>query len=439
MSLTTPLRQARCYSVGNKGPLKVLGIETSCDDTSIAVVTSDRRILGEYKKAQWDIHSPFNGIVPKLASQAHKDVIDEAVDGALLKANLKIEDIDAIAVTTGPGIAFALEVGLNKARQLSKEHNKPFLSVNHLEGHCLVARLSDPSLEFPFMTLLVSGGHTQLLVCHGVGSYTLLGNTLDDSVGEALDKSARMLGCTFGEVDDGHQIYRNIHGGEAIEILARRGKPIHKFTIPMQGSKNCDFSFSGLKSSMMRIIAKIKEGNADGELTLQDKYDLAASFQDASIKHLEKKTMAALIWYNANLGRLHNGILFQRLKGLVITGGVSKNQMLRRRFDIISADQRVPLFFPEMHLCTDNGAMIAWAGIEMYNHNKTSNPDDAFFLPVWPLDSNPCIFRSNLKEKDVKLRKEWYTSNVEKYGPGSKHKAATNNFEQRQVVEDKDK
>ncbi|GAM21694.1 hypothetical protein SAMD00019534_048690, partial [Acytostelium subglobosum LB1] len=405
----------------------ILGIETSCDDTSVAVVDSNRNIRSEYRKAQWDIHKKFNGVVPKLASDAHKAVIDEAVEQALAMANTDINAIDAIAVTTGPGIALSLEVGLEKGRQLAKQYNKPFISVNHLEGHCLACRLSCPDIQFPFMTLLVSGGHSQLLVCHGVSSYTLLGNTLDDSVGEALDKTARMLGCGFGEVDDGDKKYTNIHGGEAIEILSRKGDPKRfPFTIPLIGSKNCDFSFSGLKSSVKRLIGELTADKPNGELSNRDRFDLAASFQYCAFKHLEKKTLKAITWYNSKLNTTVNGKLFEPLRGLVVTGGVSKNKKLRQQFEELGTQVGVQSYFPEPALCTDNGTMIAWAGIEMYKHKMFTAPEDAYYLPVWPLDPSPIsLFESNLKPKDIKIREGWYKDVVEKYGPTTNNSSSS--------------
>ncbi|EGG19411.1 O-sialoglycoprotein endopeptidase [Cavenderia fasciculata] len=455
----------------------VMGIETSCDDTSVAIVKGDRTILSQCDIAQWDIHRKFGGIVPKLAKESHEKNIDRAIECALKDANKSIEEIDAIAVTMGPGIAFSLDVGLEKARQLAKKHSIPFLGVNHLEGHCLTCRLSDEGahVQFPFLVLLVSGGHTQLLICHAVGQYTQIGNTLDDSVGEALDKAARLLGCEFGELHDGEKLYKNIHGGEAIEILAKKGN--HKgytLPIPMVSSLNCDFSFSGLKSHLKKTIDSLKEKNQQqqqqqqqqeeqdnttndnklqlvGGLTNQQRYDLAASFQFTVFMHLVKKTERAFDWYIHNTNKTisqatsvpskkskssnqnnnqnnnnnnnqnngsHGDVLLSPPTCLVVTGGVSKNQMLRKFYQEISSFYKLPVVFPNPSLCTDNGAMIAWAGIEMLKEDLNIDPDDAFYIPVWPLDpSPPTLFATNLTNETINQRKKWFTDTVEKYSP----------------------
>ncbi|KYQ92405.1 O-sialoglycoprotein endopeptidase [Tieghemostelium lacteum] len=419
----------------------VLGIETSCDDTSIGIVRSDGTILGESKLSQWDIHKEHRGIVPNLASEQHRLNIDKSIDLALhekFKDGLSIQDdIDVIAVTTGPGLAFSLQVGLEKAKELSRQYNKELCSVNHLEGHCLVVRMENIELEFPFLTLLISGGHSQILVCRGVSDYQCLGNTLDDSIGEALDKAARILDCEFGSVYDGHQHYYNIHGGEAIEILARRASPDanerFKFSIPMKESKNCDFSFSGLKSSLKRYVDQLKS-QSGSELSLQDRCDLASSFQNTAFSHLENKLKKSLNWYYGKStmdGKKKNKKLSQqqeiagtetmpkreKLNGLVVSGGVSKNQYLRERLETLSKEFDLKCYFPSPKLCTDNGTMIAWAGVEMYNKGMvTKDLDKLFYIPYWPLDKNPVnLFDSNLKEKDQKIRSNWFNDIKNKY------------------------
>ncbi|KAF2074757.1 hypothetical protein CYY_003945 [Polysphondylium violaceum] len=420
-------------------PFTVIGIETSCDDTSVGIVDSSGKILGEYKVSQWNLHKVHNGIVPTIASKAHKEVIDQVVEGALENASMKIEDVDVIAVTVGPGMAHSLEVGVKKASQLAIKYKKPFCSVNHLEGHSLVARLNQPHIEFPFFTILISGGHTQLLICHGVSNYTLLGTTCDDSIGEALDKAARIIDCRFGEVFDGEKIISNIHGGQAIEILAEKGNPsIYPFNVPMLNSGNCDFSFSGLKSELQRRVGKIKQTNTADErpLTLQEQQDFAASFQECAFKHLENKVTRALNWYyNKPMGSKKTKAAIAKknklkeqdeqqqpetiekapLKGIVVSGGVAQNQKLRKQLESISKKFRLPLYFPPTSLCTDNGTMIAWAGVEMYRNKMTSNPETVFYIPVWPLDKNNNqnqFFKSTLKEKEQEIRKGWYNNVV---------------------------
>eukprot|EP01132_Coremiostelium_polycephalum_P003633 gene3633-4524_t len=424
-----------------KKPFIVLGIETSCDDTCVGIISSDKKILGDYSKPQWSIHKENGGIHPKLASNAHTEVMDQAVDTALKESKLTMDDVDVVAVTSGPGIALSLQVGLEKAKSLARQFNKPFCAVNHMEGHSLIVRLLE-EVEFPYLTLLVSGGHTQMLVCRGVSNYTQIGNTLDDAVGEALDKAARALGCSFGELDDGFTVHKNIHGGQAIEILAQRGdKSVFNFKIPMTHSANCDFSFSGLKTTFQNAVDACKLESGTGELTLRDKYDLAASFQYVIFEHIINKLTKALDWYQFNQNGSNRPdrptmvspsgkkiktkslidsrhlMEFPPLKGFVVSGGVAKNKYLRSKLEQVAASYQIPIHFPDPSLCNDNGVMIAWAGAEMYNLGMTSDPDKTIYIPIWPLDKNPLpIFKSNLKEKDQELRKNWYSNIVERFG-----------------------
>jgi len=422
----------------------VIGIETSCDDTSVGIVSSDGKILGECKMTQWNLHREHNGIVPTIASKAHREVIDQVVQGALNNASMTMDDVDVVAVTVGPGMAHSLDVGVKKASQLAIQHNKPFCSVNHLEGHALVVRLDQPDIKFPFFTILVSGGHTQLLICHGVSDYTLLGTTNDDSIGEALDKAARLIDCKFGEVYDGEMIITNIHGGRAIEILAQKGDPsIHKFNTPMLNSGNCDFSFSGLKSELQRRVNRVKQLNPDGILTLQDQRNFAAGFQECAFKHLENKITRALNWYynkplsskqtkSANLSKQSTPAsqpiveIRPPLKGIVVSGGVAQNEKLRSQLESISKQFKLPLYFPPTSLCTDNGVMIAWAGVEMYRNQMISDPQTVYYIPVWPLDKKQNqLFKSTLKEKDQKIRKGWYDNVVNMFTKDNEDSSST--------------
>ncbi|KAN0027795.1 hypothetical protein ACTFIV_009619 [Dictyostelium citrinum] len=454
----------------NKKSFNVIGIETSCDDTSIGIVNSEGKILAEYSKPQWLLHKAHNGIVPLIASEAHQNEIDNAIKKTLDKAGMTMNDIDVIAVTTGPGMAKSLEVGLNKAKELHREFKKPFCSVNHMEGHSLVVRMEDHSIEFPFLTVLVSGGHSQILICNGVSNYQLIGNTLDDSIGEALDKAARIIGCPYGQVWDGQRLVENIHGGQAIEILASKGDPnSYHFSLPLNGSKNCDFSFSGIKSSLSRLVKEIKLKSSitnttttsaetattktttttttttkttktnssiidKNELSFIDQCNLAASFQNIAFNHLEHRIKKSLDWYynlkspkemKKELKLKATGvkppiktIKREPLKGIVISGGVSKNKDLRKRLNYIGKQYKLPIYFPRPELCNDNGIMIAWAGVEMFKKGLTAeDPEKVIYLPVWPLDLNPKqIFDSNLKEKDKQIRNNWYTDIIKKYG-----------------------
>ncbi|KAK5583406.1 hypothetical protein RB653_004999 [Dictyostelium firmibasis] len=427
----------------------VIGIETSCDDTSIGIVNSEGKILGEYSKSQWSLHREHNGIVPIIAYDAHRNEIDNAIEQTLSKACMKMSDIDVVAVTTGPGMGKSLEVGLNKAKELVREYNKPFCSVNHMEGHSLVVRMEDQSIEFPFLTVLVSGGHSQILICNGISNYQLIGNTLDDSIGEALDKAARILGCPYGQVWDGKSLIENVHGGQAIEILASKGDVnSYHFSLPMKGSNNCDFSFSGLKSSLKRLVNEIKTSSTSTStftpitnaspiektqsLSFIDQCNLAASFQNIAFNHLEHRIKKSLDWYynlkpqnkkkkesqSTNATDTSNETNRVPLKGIVVSGGVSKNKELRKRLDNIGNHYKLPIYFPRPELCNDNGTMIAWAGVEMFKKGMIEeNPEKVIYLPTWPLDLNPKqIFVSNLKEKDKQIRKNWYNDTINKYG-----------------------
>ncbi|EAL61633.1 hypothetical protein DDB_G0291299 [Dictyostelium discoideum AX4] len=457
-------------NINNKKIFNVIGIETSCDDTSIGIVNSEGKIMAEYSKPQWSLHKVHNGIVPSIAFEAHQNEIDNAIEKTLDKAGMTMEDIDVIAVTTGPGMGKSLEVGLNKAKQLYREFKKPFCSVNHMEGHSLVVRMENHSIEFPFLIVLVSGGHSQILICNDVSKYQLIGNTLDDSIGEALDKAARILGCPYGQVWDGQSLIENIHGGQAIEILASKGDPnSHHFTLPMKDSNNCDFSFSGIKSSLARLVKEIKSKSSssssitnntttktttttttttiittetnnlitdENELSFVDKCNLAASFQNVAFNHLEHRIKKSLDWYyNFKTPKQKKNELLasktksgkppaieiikrEPLKGIVVSGGVSKNNNLRKRIDDIGKRYNLPIYFPRPELCNDNGTMIAWAGVEMFKKGMTvDDPEKVIYLPVWPLDLNPKqIFKSNLKEKDKQIRKGWYDNTIKKYG-----------------------
>jgi N6-L-threonylcarbamoyladenine synthase len=339
----------------NRSPFLVLGIESSCDDTGAAVLSSDGRILGEALAKQNEIHQEWGGVVPGLAREAHVSNIDRVVETALAKANLKsIADVDAIAVTVGPGLEICLRVGCEKAAELAQLYNKPFVGVHHLEAHILMARLpaqegTDSTssggpveeITFPFLALLVSGGHCQLLECRGVGRYWILGGTLDDSLGEAYDKTARMLGLPVGG-----------GGGPAVENLARIGDPkAVALSVPMQSRKDCDFSFAGLKTNVRRACEKLAaergvERIEDLEET--DKANVAASFQNVAIKHVEQRIRLAMQMMER-----------QGIKTLALVGGVAANQELRTRLQAICDERDWRMAVPPPWLCTDQGAYVS--------------------------------------------------------------------------------
>ena len=317
--------------------MKILGIETSCDETAASIVTDKKEILSNVIISQITEHQKFGGVVPEIASRAHLNYLQEVIEKALKDADTKLADLDAIAVTSGPGLIGGLLVGIMFAKGLSFASNKPLLAINHLEGHALTARLTN-EVQFPYLMLLVSGGHCQILVVKQVGVYHKLGGTLDDAVGESFDKVAKMLGLDYP-------------GGPIIEKLALQGNPLsYNFPQSMKGREGCDFSFSGLKTAVRLVIEKT-------ELNSQNISDICASFQ---------KTVANIL-----LDRLHNAIkiaqiMHPELKQLVIAGGVAANQYLYDQIRSNMLEYNLETIAPPIKLCTDNAAMIAWAGVERF-------------------------------------------------------------------------
>ena len=336
----------------------VLGIETSCDETAAAVVTGERAILADLVRSQTAAHAPFGGIVPEIAARAHLECLDSLIAEALRRAGITFDDLDGIAATAGPGLIGGLIVGVMTGKAIAAARGLPFIAVNHLEGHALSARLVSDA-AFPYLLLLVSGGHCQLLVAEGVGKYRRLGTTVDDAVGEAFDKAAKMLGLPYP-------------GGPEIEKLAASGDP-SRFALPrpLFGSEDCHFSFSGLKTAMRRAIAELPQ-----PLTKKDSADLAASFQAAVADVLVDRCSRAIDIFRG---------LYPAGDILVVAGGVAANQALRHRLEALGADRGLRLVAPPRNLCTDNAAMVAWAGIERLRLKMTDGLDFAP-RPRWPLD-----------------------------------------------------
>jgi N6-L-threonylcarbamoyladenine synthase len=335
------------------GPI-VLGIESSCDETAVALVTADRQILAQRIASQDEAHRPFGGVVPELAARAHADRLAPMVADVLAEAGMALADVDAIAGTAGPGLIGGVMVGLVTAKALAMAEGKPLLAVNHLEGHALSPRLADAELRFPYLLLLVSGGHCQLLGVLGVGRYLRLATTIDDAVGEAFDKSAKVLGLGFP-------------GGPALERAAMGGDA-RRFTLPrpLLGSEEPHFSFAGLKSAVLRARAGL------GAAQPQDIADLAASFQQAATDCLVDRTTRALAG-------------FPQASALVVAGGVAANQQIRDTLATLAAQHGLPFVAPPQWLCTDNAAMIAWAGQERLALGMIDTLD-APARPRWPLD-----------------------------------------------------
>ncbi|MFL6740857.1 MAG: tRNA (adenosine(37)-N6)-threonylcarbamoyltransferase complex transferase subunit TsaD [Sphingomicrobium sp.] len=327
----------------------ILGLESSCDDSAVALVTSDRRILAQAVVGQTSAHQPFGGVVPEIAARAHVEILPDLIRKVLAEAKLSVHDVDAIAATAGPGLIGGVMVALLAGKGLALAAGKPLIAVNHLEGHALSPRLVDPDLDFPYLLLLVSGGHCQLLEVRGVGDYRRLATTIDDAAGEAFDKAAKLLGLPYP-------------GGPAIEALARSGDPTAvALPRPLVGSSEPHFSFAGLKSAVQRAVAS-------GE---HRREDIAASFQQAVVDCLVDRTALAL-------GRTD-------APALVVAGGVAANQAIRTALaELARADGR-KFSVPPQWLCTDNAAMIAWAGAERFAVGLT-DPLDAPARARWPLD-----------------------------------------------------
>ncbi len=330
----------------------VLGIETSCDETAAAVVGGDRTILSNVVLSQLADHRPYGGVVPEIAARAHLVHIDAVIDQAMAQAGVTYGDLDAVAATGGPGLIGGVMVGVMAAKAIAAVHAVPFIAVNHLEAHALTARLTDGH-DFPFMLLLVSGGHCQFLEVTGVGRYRPLGATIDDAVGEAFDKAARVLGLPYP-------------GGPAIEAAATAGDPA-RFDLPrpLRRRPGCDFSFSGLKTAVRTTVDALPAPLSSAAVA-----DVAASFQAAVCDVMRDRTANALAAVDVPM--------------LVTAGGVAANQAIRATLAEVCRDHGVALAVPPPALCTDNAAMVAWAGIENLAIGRTSR-DDFAPRPRWPL------------------------------------------------------
>lgn len=328
----------------------VLGIESSCDETAAALVTDGRVILAQRIASQEDEHRPYGGVVPEIAARAHAERLAPLIAATLADAGMTLAEVDAVAATAGPGLIGGVMVGLVTAKALALASDKPLIAVNHLEGHALSPRLADASLEYPYLLLLVSGGHCQILRVEGLGEYRRLATTIDDALGEAFDKTAKILGLGFP-------------GGPAVERLAATGNPkAVPLPRPLVGSGEPHFSFAGLKSAVLR--AKQAGSHADA--------DIAASFQQAAIDCVIDRTRIAL----AKAGQVD---------ALVVAGGVAANQAMRAALETLAGAHGLRFVAPPLPLCTDNAAMIAWAGVERLARGQ-DDPLDFSPRPRWPLD-----------------------------------------------------
>jgi N6-L-threonylcarbamoyladenine synthase len=346
-------------------PLRILGIETSCDETAASIVVrhEDGRgeIISDVVLSQLEEHSAFGGVVPEIAARAHVEALDGLIEEALSRAGIKLSDVDAVAATAGPGLIGGLLVGLMTGKAIAMSANKPLYAVNHLEGHALTARLTD-GLGFPYLMLLVSGGHTQLVLVKGVGDYERWGTTIDDALGEAFDKTAKLLGLPYP-------------GGPAVEKAARTGDATRfDFPRPLVGEARLDFSFSGLKTAVRQAATAIQP------LTEQDIADICASFQRAISRTLKDRIGRGLARFRERFPALSE-------PSLVVAGGVAANQVIRSTLQDLCNEHRFAFIAPPLNLCTDNAAMIAWAGLERMAAGLPADPISVAPRSRWPLDN----------------------------------------------------
>ena len=359
------------------GSLTILGLESSCDDTAAAIVrqhgAARPRILSSVVYGQTDLHAPFGGVVPEIAARAHAEKIDLCVEEALARAGMSLVEMDAIAVTAGPGLIGGVLSGVMCAKGLATALDLPLVGVNHLAGHALTPRLTD-QVAFPYLMLLVSGGHCQFLIAHGPETFTRLGGTIDDAPGEAFDKTARLLGLPQP-------------GGPSVQAEAANGDCTRfRFPRPLLDRPGCDMSFSGLKTALLRARDAILADK--GGLTVQDRADLCASFQAAVVDVLAEKTRRALAMYLEHA---------PDQPVLAVAGGVAANSALRARLETVCVESGTRFTAPPLHLCTDNAAMIAYAGLERVRGGAR---DDLTLSarPRWPLDKTaPALLGSGRK------------------------------------------
>ena len=356
----------------SKKPL-ILGIESSCDETAASIISENDQgnpiVLSNIVSSQIDIHKEFGGVVPELAARSHVEKIDWIVQKAIDDSGININQLDAVASTAGPGLVVCLSVGLSFGKAFAASLNKPFIAVNHLEGHALSPRLNS-KLDYPYLLLLISGGHSQYLSVKNLSEYKRLGTTIDDAIGEAFDKTAKLLDIEFP-------------GGPQIEILAKKGDP-NKYNLPkpILNRGGCNLSFAGLKTAILKIAKKIK--------TDQEKFDLAASFQKTVIEILNKKTRIAFTEFEKQTK--------PNKKKFVVAGGVAANKDIRKMLVNLCKEENYDPVFPPIELCGDNAAMIAMVGLEKFKLKKFNNLDYPA-KPRWPLDEDAAF----LKGAGVKL------------------------------------
>lgn len=352
-------------SKSDNDTVHILGIETSCDETSASVVRGDGTILSNLVLSQLEEHRAFGGVVPEIAARAHLDHLDTLIRGAMEDADLSFSQLSGVAATAGPGLIGGVMVGMVAGKAIAAAHNLPFMGINHLEGHALTPRLTD-NIPFPYLLLLISGGHTQILVVEGVGQYRRLGTTLDDAAGECFDKSAKIMGLPYP-------------GGPHVQKIAAEctdtAKASKRFALPkpMKGREGCDFSFSGLKTAVRTYVEAMPEGTLERETIA----DLAHSFQNAMASVMGDRVRNAI--------RLFKAEYKPQTPTLVISGGVAANSAIRETLDRLMSAESIRFYAPPLSLCSDNAAMIAWAGVERLSLGLV-DPLDFAARPRWPLD-----------------------------------------------------
>ena len=345
----------------------ILGIESSCDETAVSIIQENNKgqpsILSNIVSSQVDVHKEFGGVVPELAARSHIEKIDLIAKKAIEESKVKLKDIDAIATTAGPGLIVCLSVGLSFGKAIALSLKKPFIAVNHLEGHALSPKLNY-EIDYPYLLLLISGGHSQFLSVEGLGKYKRLGTTIDDAVGEAFDKTAKLIGIEFP-------------GGPKIEEFAKLGdKDFYSLPKPIINRGGCNLSFAGLKTAVLKISKRIKSD--------QEKYNLAASFQKTIEEILCKKSKVAFKEFK----KISNN----KKNTFVIAGGVASNKNIRQKLIDLSLKEKFDPIFPPINLCSDNAAMIAMVGLEKYKLGLYDNLDFAV-RPRWPLDEKAVFLK----------------------------------------------
>ncbi|XP_009501721.2 tRNA N6-adenosine threonylcarbamoyltransferase, mitochondrial isoform X1 [Phalacrocorax carbo] len=381
----------------------VLGIETSCDDTGAAVVDDAGGVLGEALHCQKEVHLEAGGIIPLVAQQLHRENIEQVVKEALSVSGVSVRDLAAIATTIKPGLALSLEVGLQYSLNLVNRYQKPFIPIHHMEAHALTIRLTH-HVEFPFLVLLLSGGHCILAVARGVSDFLLLGQSIDIAPGDMLDKVARRLSLRK------HPECRSMAGGKAIEHLAQTGnRQQHTFRLPMQQYRNCDFSFSGLQNLVNKAITQKEkeEGIQEGEI-LSCVKDIAAAAQHAVAVHIFQRTYRAMLFCRKN------SILSSKNATLVLSGGVASNQYIRKGLQSLADANDFAFLCPPPRLCTDNGVMIAWNGIEKLRAGVgvLHSTDGIRYEPKAPLgiDISKRVEEDAIKVPKLKKKIRWLAS-----------------------------